>query len=133
MHLMTGKILPPPFRAAFQPPNYQQYLRQQIRNLRQTGSVQNYTSQFRNLVGQTTDMGEQDQITYFIEGLKPATKMEVSYRAPETFEDAWKTAIQYDTAMFGLGRPSNGNYNNQPQQSIQEIWDTILPNLHPWN
>ena len=90
-------------RTAFQPPNYEQYVRQQIRNLRQTGSVQNYTSQFRNLVGQTTGMGEQDQITYFIEGLKPATKMEVSYRAPATFEDAWKTAIQYDTAMFGLG------------------------------
>ena len=90
-------------RAAFQPPNYEQYVRQQIRNLRQTGSVQSYTSQFRNLVGQTTGMGEQDQITYFIEGLKPATKMEVSYRAPATFEDAWKTAIQYDTAMFGLG------------------------------
>src|SRR5271155_4754482 len=44
-------------RTAFQPPNFEQYIRQQIRNLRQTGSIQDYTSQFRNLVGQTTNMG----------------------------------------------------------------------------
>ncbi len=37
--------------------------------------------------------------------------MEVSYRAPATFENAWKTAIQFDTAMFGLGRPTQGNYH----------------------
>ena len=107
-------------RTAFQPPNFEQYIRQQIRNLRQTGSIQDYTSQFRNLVGQTTNMGEQDQITYYIEGLKPATKMEVSYRAPATFEDAWKTAIQFDTAMFGLGRPTNGNYH----QSFYKKFDS---------
>ena len=38
-------------RAAFQLPNFEQYIRQQIRNLRQTGSIQNYTSQFKNFVG----------------------------------------------------------------------------------
>ena len=107
-------------RAAFQPPNFKQYIRQQIRNLRQTGSIQDYTSQFRNLVGQTTNMGEQDQITYYIEGLKPATKMEVSYRAPATFEDAWKTTIQFDIAMFGLERPTNGNYH----QSFYKKFDS---------
>ena len=55
-------------------------------------------------------MGEQDQIAYFIDGLKPSTKMEVSYRAPGTFEEAWRAAIQYDTAMFGHGRPAMKSY-----------------------
>src|SRR5271154_4565963 len=97
-------------RHAFQPPNYQQYLRQQLKTLRQTRSVQEYASQFRNLVGQTEDMGEQDKIAYFIDELKPFTKMEVT---PQNFEDAWKAAIQYDIAMFGHGRPATESYSYQ--------------------
>src|SRR5271155_4397235 len=104
-------------RHAFHPPNYQQYLRQQLKTPRQTRSVQEYTSQFRNLVGQTEEMGEQDQIAYFIDRLKPSTKMEVSYRAPGTFEEAWRAAIQYDTAMFGHGRPAMESYQyHNPQR-----------------
>src|SRR5579884_4246575 len=106
---------------AFQPPHYQQHLRRQLRLLRQTGSVQDYGTKFRNIVGQITDMSALDQITYFIEGLKPATKMEISYQAPETLEDAWKLAIRYDTAMYGQGRPlglpSRNNNNHCSQNS----------------
>jgi Retrotransposon gag protein. len=94
-------------RQAFQPPNYQQHLRQQLRNLRQYTSVQEYASRFRNIMGQITGMGEDDQIAYFIEGLKPSTKMEVSYRSPGTFEETWEMAVKYDTAMFGITCPSS--------------------------
>ena len=96
-------------RGAFEPPHYQQHLRKQLKQLRQIGSVHEYGTQFRNLVGQITAMEELDKVAYFIDGLKQATKMEVNYQAPETLEDAWKLAIRYDTAMFGLGRPKNGN------------------------
>jgi len=75
-------------RTAFQPPNFQQYLRQQLKKLRQTSTVQEYTSQFQNIVGQIENMGELDQVTYYIDGLKPATKMEVAYQAPDTLERA---------------------------------------------
>ena len=54
-------------------------------------------------------MGDLDQVMYFIEGLKPATKMEVSYQAPATLEEAWQLVIWYDTAMFGSGRPLGNN------------------------
>ena len=101
-------------RAAFEPPHYQQHLHKQLKQLRQTGSVHEYGTEFRNLVGQITAMEELDKVAYFIDGLKPATKMEVNYQAPETLENAWKLAIRYDTAMFGLGRPKPGNY--QPMQ-----------------
>jgi hypothetical protein len=57
-------------------------------------------------------MNELDKVSYFVDGLRSATKMEVSYQAPETFEDAWKLAIRYDTAMFGMSRP---NFSHQPQ------------------
>src|SRR5215213_3384624 len=59
-------------RVAFQPPNFQQYLRQQLKRLRQTGTVQEYTSQFQNVVGQIEGMGELDKVTYYIDGLKPS-------------------------------------------------------------
>jgi len=50
-------------------------------------------------------MNELDKVSYFVDGLKDATRREVAYQAPETFDDAWKLAIRYDIAMFGLGKP----------------------------
>ena len=50
-------------------------------------------------------MGPLDQVAYYIDGSKAATRIEVSYQAPEMLEDAWKLAIRYNTAMFGLGKP----------------------------
>ena len=127
-------------RAAFKPPNYQQHLRRQLKQLKQTGSVHEYGAQFRNLIGQITDIAELDKVTYFVEGLKHATKMEVNYRVPGNFEDAWKLAINYDTAMFGQGKSGKGtssssllrkfpphniyknnNYNYNNQQTNQSI------------
>jgi hypothetical protein len=105
-------------RAAFEPPNYQQHLRRQLKQLKQTGSVHEYGAHFRNLIGQITDMADLDKVTYFIEGLKPATKMEVNYQSPANFEDAWKLAIRYDTAMFGLGKPTTkGSSSSSPSSS----------------
>ena len=91
-------------KTAFMPLNYQHHLRQQLRKLRQIGTVQEYGTQFRNIIGQISDIAELDKVTYFIEGLKPATKMEVAYQAPDNFEDAWALAIRFDTAMFSSRR-----------------------------
>ena len=102
---------------AFQPPHYQQYLRTQLKHLHQTGDIQEYTSQFRNVVSQIDNMGPLDQVAYYIDGLKPATKMEVSYQAPETLDEAWKLAIRYDTAKFGLGKPTIKVHTSYKQKS----------------
>src|SRR6185369_149476 len=109
-------------KAAFQPPNYQHHLRQQLKRLKQTGSVQEYGAQFRNIMGQIDNMAEIDKVTYFLEGLKPATRMEVAYQAPDTFENAWALAIRFDTAMFGSNRfnpnrsQSQQRFNSKPQK-----------------
>jgi Retrotransposon gag protein/Chromo (CHRromatin Organisation MOdifier) domain/gag-polyprotein putative aspartyl protease/Zinc knuckle len=125
-------------RTSFQPPNHQQYLRQQLRTLKQIGSVQEYGMKFRNLIGQTTGMGDLDQVAYFIEGLKPATKMEVSYQAPDNLEDAWKLAIKYDTAMFGLGKPKGSSYQHSYSSSSHDTstpmeLDSTEVNKHKYN
>ncbi|CAG8621998.1 7435_t:CDS:2 [Paraglomus occultum] len=39
-------------------------------------------------------MGALDQVTYYTDGLKPATRMEVAYRAPETLAAAIEYAIR---------------------------------------
>ena len=35
-------------------------------------------------------MGDLDQVINYIDGLKPSTRMEISYQAPDTLEDAIK-------------------------------------------
>ena len=107
-------------QTTFQPPNYQQYLRQQLRKLKQTTTVQEYTSQFQNIVGQITEMGELDKVMYYVDGLKSATKMEVSYQAPETLENAVAYAVKFDTAMFGLGKPIGNKFPQRSQPRFSE-------------
>jgi hypothetical protein len=101
---------------AFQPPNYQQYLRKQLRKLRQTGSVRDYTTQFQDIVGQITDMSDLDQVTQYSEGLKPSTRMEIDYQAPANLTQAIGLAIRYDSAMWGnhrsSGKPSRSNISS---------------------
>ena len=60
-------------------------------------------------MGQVTDMSAIDQVTYFVEGLRPATQAEVNYRSPSTLEDAWKLAIAYDNAYFRSGKMARRN------------------------
>ena len=109
-------------KRAFQPSHYQPILRRQLRDLKQRDSVQCYVYEFRNLVGQITGMGDLDQVMFFIEGLKQATRTEVNYRVPQNLEEAIEVAINYDTARFGpakaylpnsntgYGRPSQARY-----------------------
>ena len=68
---------------------------------------------FRNIIEQIDTMNELDKVSYFIDGLKGATCKEVAYQAPDTFEEAWKLAIRFDTAMFGLGKPKMEQQGNR--------------------
>ena len=52
-------------------------------------------------------MSELDKVMHYVKGLKSATQQEVKYQAPQTLEDAWKLAVQYDTAMFSSNRSKN--------------------------
>src|ERR1043165_2396783 len=69
-------------------------------------------------------MGALDQVTYYTDGLKPGTRMELAHRTPDTLAAAIEYAIRYDTAMFGLGKPSGsqGKYFKPtlPNRTIKE-------------
>ena len=64
-------------------------------------------------------MGALDQVTYYTDGLKLATRMEVAYRVPDTLAGAIEYTIRYDTAMFGMGKPST---------SYRKYFKPSLPN-----
>ena len=59
-----------------------------MKQIRQTTTVQEYGMRYRNIMEQINDINELDKVSYFVDGLRPATRMEVSYQASETFENA---------------------------------------------
>jgi len=97
--------------------------------------VYEYRVQFRNLIRQITDMAELDKVTYFVEGLKHSTKMEVNYRAPANFENTWKLAINYDTAIFGQGKPGKGTSSSSSLSSSRRFLprDNYKSNNYSYN
>jgi len=94
---------------SFQPENYQIYLRDQLKRLRQNSSVHDYATQFRNLVGQIDGMHDLDQVSYFIDGLKSNIKMEIKYRNPDSLNNAIDIATRYNTALWGINKGNNFN------------------------
>jgi hypothetical protein len=93
-------------KTAFEAPTYQRDLRNQLRRIRQIRSVRDYVMQFRNIAGQIDDLGENEALTDFINGLKPATAGEVNARNPITLQEAINLAQNYDSAKFGASRPN---------------------------
>ena len=65
-------------------------------------------------MSQIKGMGELDQVNTFSDGLKLATRQEVKYQAPAMLEEAWKLAVQYDTAMFSEGKVTKSNGKLHP-------------------
>lgn len=103
-------------KTAFQPANFQQHLRVQLRQLKQTGSVQDYTVRFLHLMGQIENMNEMDQVIQYTEGLKSSTRTEVAYNAPATLEDAINRATRFDRAMWGKSTNHYSSPNPRPNK-----------------
>ena len=111
---------------AFEPPHYQQILRQQLLSARQTDHVQTYVQNFRGLVNQATQVAELDKVLYFSQGLKPKTRSEVLYRAPTTLEEAIDIAVKFESAHFNDYRPKYF----QPKPSTAMEIDAISAPKH---
>jgi transposase InsO family protein len=91
-------------KESFRPPNLQHVLRQQLADLKQTGSYMDYVTKFRTLVGQVEQMAELDQVHYFINGLKQQTKKEVKYQSPDSINRAVEIGFKFESSNFGAGR-----------------------------
>jgi hypothetical protein len=69
--------------SVFVPPQHQMLLRDQLKALKQVGSVQNYVIEVRKLNSMIERMSEEDRMYQFIDGLKHATQAEVRYQSPQ--------------------------------------------------
>ena len=92
-------------RDTFTDVDEQRGLRQRLRELRQTTDAHSYVQDFRALMVRIDDMGVLDRIEAFIVGLRPRTRREVSFHAPDTLEEAYQLALRYDRSYHAAGRP----------------------------
>jgi hypothetical protein len=96
------------FRAEFLPKNYISRLRTQLANLRQSTTVAAYSAAFRKTLLSLPRMEPEIVLHLYIQGLKPATRLEVEMKEPETLNDAEVQALRVDDIRFGR--------NPQPQR-----------------
>ena len=81
--------------------------------MKQTSSVRDYTTSFLELIGQLDSIDEDDKVVYYTNGLKPQTRMELTYKAPRTLEKAVNLATKYDNALWNEhNRKSHGNFRD---------------------
>lgn len=87
--------------------NATRHARDQLADLKQDGSVRSYAQKMQDLALQIPSMQDDELLDRFLRGLKTRTRMEVTMREPQTFEDAVKLADRYDSLFnpgFGFGR-----------------------------
>jgi hypothetical protein len=80
----------------FEPINADERYRQQLAELRQTGSLQLYTQQFSSLCLRLPDITGRQKIFQYIRGLREAVRQEVQARRPASFDDAVQLADHFD-------------------------------------
>jgi hypothetical protein len=86
--------------AHFQPVNEEDFARQQIRILKQTGGVRDYVSRYQALILQIPSMDERSKVDNFTAGLKTDVRHWVKLQDPHTLEAAMHTAERYQTMLL---------------------------------
>lgn len=66
--------------------NFQDNLRVKLRELKQTDSFQDYLNAFLKIFTLIEDMSEIDSLHWFLQGLHPRCKQEVTFKNPKSLE-----------------------------------------------
>ncbi|GAQ92802.1 hypothetical protein KFL_011450010, partial [Klebsormidium nitens] len=77
--------------------NAMRHARDQLADLKQEGSVRSYAQKMQDLALQIPSLQDDELLDRFLRGLKTRTRMEVTMREPQTFEEAVKLADRYDS------------------------------------
>jgi hypothetical protein len=73
--------------------------------------MRTYAQRMQELAMQVPDMTDAELLDRFMRGLKPRTRMEVTMREPQSFDEAAKLADRYDSLFspgFGFSRQPSG-------------------------
>ena len=88
----------------FVPPDHVRRARDMPRRLKQSSSVSQYFSEFRNVILTIPDMSDGEKLDRFCTGLKYEIRVEVLNSAVGTFEDATSVALRIDSALWTAGQ-----------------------------
>lgn len=83
----------------FSPVDPAKLARDELANLRQTGSVRDYTTQFRNLCAIIRTIHEDEKLDRYVRGLRPKIRNELHMRNPSTYLEATQLAERMDTNL----------------------------------
>lgn len=131
-------------QAAFKTINSTRTARDKMARLKQTTSVRNYSTEFRNLSLDIPDMSEGDKLDRYIRGLKQEIQREVDMKEPANFEEAVRLAERLDSLLwkrdsrrFSTPAPkrfiNNTNYNGPADMELGAITNPNGPGPRPAN
>ena len=111
------------FKEEFLSKNYVNRLRTKLYNLKQTTSVAAYSIAFRQLLLNLPAMADDLVLHLYIQGLKPATRLEVEMKEPVDLNTAEVQALRVDDIRFNTGQrdtcPTQPPYQGKnPQFSL---------------
>ncbi len=107
---------------AFEPINPAESARDRLATLRQTGSVRTYASIFRSVAMSIPGVTDDEKKDRFIRGLKIKTMSEVKLRAPESFEEAVRMAVRFDSLIFIRNvNPTTKTSTSHPRPEPMEL------------
>ena len=98
-------------RKQFTPISEKKIVRGKLYSLKQTGSVQAYTSAFRELQFHLADVSELEAYTLYERGLKPSVQDGIHHHFPQTLEETIAYAEQFDAKHLG----SRGSFSYNPE------------------
>jgi hypothetical protein len=104
-------------RSYFIPPNKDRRLQDQWAALRQNSTVEQYISQFCELVMQLPSMDQKLLLDKFMRGLKPKTKIELELKDPQDLQQAFRLADRFDTIVY------RRNWNNTDKHTDAAEYD----------
>lgn len=84
----------------FQPIHEEDFARQQIRTLKQSGNIRDYVVKFQSLILQIPTMDERSRVDAFTAGLQVDARRWVKLQDPRTLEDALSIAERYQTMLM---------------------------------
>lgn len=102
-------------------PSEQQRLRQKLRNLQQQGSVEKYNESFNNLLSKITSMEEDDEMFYYLQGLKSNVRGAVAMSQPSNVAEAMRVADEYDRATYKPQSKQVGGAPNHHAKHVNQI------------
>ena len=99
-YMRTIEELYEEMKKEFVPRDEEHRAREDLSNVKQRSSLEEYVNQFRRAMSKINNMHELDKVHHFTQGLKDQTKREVRYLRCQKLSDAIAAAQAYDRAHF---------------------------------